>query len=259
MIPETTALMYNTIFLKFTIRLLSSTFRPSLDGNETATGPPLRWILWFPPSLLMIGPPEARRGDFLSFLLQQFRSPAISGDSSVVELQGESRSTQLLHTNVFHQRIDGNGGGNGSHHERRRGEGCGGRSGETSHYLLKTTLYPASTNDFDHFGVRIAKFWAKIEFPATVDGGEGGGPATGRSSAKDMRRSTPLPHANISPPSSKMKDGFEHLVNFRVWECKNRSNPIKADFPATMYSSASRAPARTEWQNPLLNAVTVMV
>ncbi|KDP45512.1 hypothetical protein JCGZ_17065 [Jatropha curcas] len=125
----------------------------------------------------MIGPLEARTGDFLSFLLRQFQSPAISGDSDDVELQGVSRLTQLLHANVFHQRINGNGGGNGSHHERRPREGCGGRSGQTSHYLLKTKLYSTSTNDFEHFGVRIAKFWVAWDFPATVHGGSGDSPA----------------------------------------------------------------------------------
>ncbi|KDP36351.1 hypothetical protein JCGZ_09771 [Jatropha curcas] len=134
-------------------------------------------VLWFPPPFLMIGPSEARTGDFLSFLLRQYQSTAISGDSDDVELQGKSRSTQLLHANVFHQRIDRNGGGNGSHHERRRGEGYGGRSSQTSHYLLKTTLYSASTNDFEHFVVRTAKFWIAWDFSATVHDGGGYKPA----------------------------------------------------------------------------------
>ncbi|KDP43641.1 hypothetical protein JCGZ_22955 [Jatropha curcas] len=55
--------------------------------------------------------------------------------------------------------------------EGRPAEGSRAISRQKNHYLLKTTLYSSSINDFEYFGVRIAKFWVAWDFPATVHGG----------------------------------------------------------------------------------------
>ncbi|KDP46165.1 hypothetical protein JCGZ_06676 [Jatropha curcas] len=55
--------------------------------------------------------------------------------------------------------------------------------------------------NFESNGVIVANFWAKADFPATVDGGDGDGPATGR---RDFKRQNDLLFARIT----KIKSDF---------------------------------------------------
>ncbi|KDP27472.1 hypothetical protein JCGZ_20128 [Jatropha curcas] len=112
----------------------------------------------------------------------QQRLPAGLNNSGDDSAKGRRRSSRLYPAAGVDLQV---------HHDRQCGEGCGGRSGQTNHYLLKMTLYSASTNDFEHFGVRIAKFWVAWDFPATLHDDDGsGGAAILRQSTK--RQNLPL-------------------------------------------------------------------